>query len=95
MVYIYIIYSKSVDRFYIGQALDVEKRINEHNTGKYSVAFTKRAIDWNLVFSIKCSSRKQAILIEKHIKKMKSRKHIDDLLKYPEIIQKLKQKYDS
>ena len=33
--------------------------------------------------------------IEAHIKKMKSRKYIENLIRYPEIIQKLIEKYSA
>ena len=35
----------------------------------------------------------QALAIEKHIKSMKSRKYLENLKKYPEITEKLKQLY--
>jgi putative endonuclease len=38
---------------------------------------------------IPCESVTQAILIEKRIKKMKSRKYIENLKKYPEMIEKI------
>jgi putative endonuclease len=36
---------------------------------------------------------KQAFQIEKHIKRMKSKKYIKDLKKFPDISEKLKLKY--
>jgi putative endonuclease len=38
---------------------------------------------------------KQALRIEKHIKNMKSKKYIEDIKKYPEITERLKEKYCS
>ncbi|WP_166637279.1 GIY-YIG nuclease family protein, partial [Algoriphagus boseongensis] len=29
--FVYILYSKSTDRFYVGQTVDLEKRLEEHN----------------------------------------------------------------
>jgi putative endonuclease len=93
MCFVYIIYSRVADKFYIGQTSDIAKRLADHNVGIYNDAFTKRASDWKLFFSIKCDSIKQAILIEKHIKRMKSRKYIENLLQFPEIAEKLKRTY--
>ena len=31
MATFYILFSKSIDRYYIGNCLDLEKRISEHN----------------------------------------------------------------
>jgi len=36
----------------------------------------------------------QARMIETHIKRMKSRKYIENLMKYPAIAEKLKEKYN-
>ena len=93
MYYVYILYSNSQNSYYIGQTLDIEQRINEHNSGKYSGSFTKIATDWKLFFKITCKSRTQAIKIETHIKKMKSRKYLENLKLYPGISEKLLSKY--
>jgi len=46
--------------------------------------FTAKADDWNLFFSLECRDISHAKQIEKHIKKMKSRKYIENLKSYPE-----------
>ena len=50
-------------------------------------------MDWNLFLIIDCESKSQALQIEKHIKKMKSKTYIENLAKYPEMVIKLKEKY--
>jgi len=57
--------------------------------------FTVQADDWELFFAIECDTRKQAVNIEAHIKKMKSSKYIRNLTIYPEIAKKLVEKYNS
>ena len=52
-------------------------------------------MDWKVFFTIECSSKKQGLAIEKHIKNMKSKTYIRNLAKYPEIAMKLIQKYPS
>jgi len=92
--YCYILFSPSLDKFYIGfthEAIDV--RIEKHNNGFYSGAFTAVVNDWKLFFYIECESINQALNIERHIKKMKSRQYIINLKKYPEIAQRLLQKF--
>ncbi len=32
---VYIIYSESLDKYYIGEAIDLEERIEQHNSGFY------------------------------------------------------------
>jgi hypothetical protein len=36
-----------------------------------------------------------AVYIENHIKKMKSRKYIEDLSRHPEMVKKIREKYQS
>ena len=93
MFYAYIIFSEKLDRFYIGQAIDPDERLIEHNQGKYEKVFTLKASDWIMFHKIVCSSRTQAIKIERHLKKMKNRKYYFNLTQYPEISQKLLEKY--
>ena len=93
MYSVYILYSPKADRFYIGQSEDVNARIDMHKQKCFTGSFTSFTDDWGLFLEIRCSSRTQAILIERHIKRMKSRKYLGDLKKYPEIANKLKEKY--
>ncbi len=95
MYRVYILYSRAKDSYYIGQTMDLESRIFEHNFHRYQGAETRKATDWELFYAIKCESRTQAILIERHIKKMKSRSYIQNLKKYSDITEKLLQKYKS
>jgi len=94
MYCVYVIYSKSIDSYYVGETIEVLERIEQHNTGFYDSAFTKQCKDWSLYYKIDCDNRKQARQIESHIKKMKSKVYIQNLKKYPEIVQKLKNKYN-
>jgi putative endonuclease len=55
--------------------------------------FTKRASDWELFHEIVCNTRTQALEIESHIKRMKSRRYLQNLKAYPDIIEKLMMKY--
>ncbi len=73
----------------------IETRLDNHNSSKYKNSFTSRANDWELYYSIECESISQALKVEKHIKKMKSRVYIENLKKYPEISEKLLLRYRS
>jgi putative endonuclease len=48
-----------------------------------------------LFLKIDCDSKKQGLAIERHIKSMKSKIYIENLIKHPEIITKLLEKYKS
>ena len=80
---VYVLYSKTLDRFYIGQTQDINERLLLHLEKQFVDSFTSRANDWELFHKILCKSRVQAIQIEGHIKKMKSRKYLLDLKKIP------------
>ncbi|MGS2764929.1 GIY-YIG nuclease family protein [Sinomicrobium sp. M5D2P9] len=94
MHYVYIIFSESLNRFYVGETIDLNKRLVEHNEGIYTRSYTKKAQNWKLFFTISCESKTQAKQIEKHIKRMKSVIYIKNLKLYPEIAERLKEKYN-
>ncbi len=94
LYYCYIIYSEKLDKFYIGETEDLEERLRFHNSGFFKNSFTSKTSDWTLIHSISCKSRRQARLIEKHIKEIKSRKYLLNLSKYPKMTDKLLVKYE-
>ena len=95
--FVYILFSQALQRFYTGiTTLDVLERLENHINKKYGkLNFTQKADDWTLHFSLECESFSQARNIELHIKKMKSKQYILNLAKYPEMAQKLLDKYRS
>lgn len=93
MAFLYILYSSSQKKYYTGSCLDLEARLNDHMYKKYSQAFTSKGNDWELFLSISDLEYLQARRIETHIKKMKSKVYIENLKKYPELVNKLVNKY--
>ena len=93
MFYVYVIQSKIDYSFYIGKTSNLEDRLHYHNTPELNVGITKRKIPWDYFFVLEVDNSKVAGKIEIHIKKMKSKKYIQDLKKYREIAQKLLKKY--
>ena len=93
MFYVYILKSETINRFYIGYTTNLDLRIDFHLEATDQSKFSYNANDWTLFLKIECQSKKQALAIEKHIKKMKSKIYIENLLLYPEIIDKLLLKY--
>ena len=87
-----ILHSQKLNRYYIGYTKDLDLRLEFHKNA-HQRKFTYNAEDWNFVLKIECENKKQALSIEKHIKNMKSKIYIQNLLKYPEIITKLLEKY--
>jgi len=93
MAYIYILYSNSLDSHYIGSCKNLENRLFEHNNGTFENSFTSKAKDWVLLLEIENLGYQQARDVEKHIKRMKSKIFIENLMKYPELVEKLKARY--
>ena len=96
MPYCYRLYSPSKNTYYIGfTQTDLTERISKHNSGFYNKTYSSICNDWILYLSIECDDASQAMKIEKHIKKMKSKIYIENLKKHPEIVTKLLKLYKS
>ena len=93
MHFVYILYSKSNNKYYIGETEDVSLRLIWHNTKHFQSSYTSNVSDWELYFTIECTDRSQARKIEKHIKSMKSKVYIENLKKHNQISEKLLEKY--
>ena len=78
MFILYVLYSESSKRFYIGYTNDLERRLLEHNRkkGKY----TDAGIPWKLVYSETFENKKEAMDREKFIKSRKSKDYIKILI---------------
>ena len=88
MFSVYVLHSVKLNKFYIGSTSNFDLRLHFHFNSE-NRKFTHNATDWTLFLKIDCENKNQALLIEKHLKKMKSKIYVQNLLKYPEIIQKL------
>jgi putative endonuclease len=81
MFYIYILYSKAADKFYVGQTSDVQRRLVEHNNPVTNSKFTAKYIPWELILFFPVTEvRADAMKIEKFIKSQKSKKFILKLI---------------
>jgi len=75
---VYIIYSKKLDKFYVGHTEDVEVRLLQHNSGLSG--YTAKVADWELKYTEYFLTREEARHRELAIKKKKSRKYIEWLI---------------
>jgi putative endonuclease len=90
----YILFSNSINRYYVGYTSDVDERIKLHNSGYFGKkSYTQCVSDWSLFLIIPCATIEQAVFIELKIKRMKSRIYIENLRKYPEIVKKILEEY--
>jgi putative endonuclease len=78
--FLYILFSQSTDRYYVGHSEDPNRRLSEHNFGEYHKSTTPgRPWELKAVFSIQ-GTRGEAMKVEAYIKKQKSRKLIERLI---------------
>ena len=78
--YLYIIFSKSSNIYYVGETHNCKERVQKHNNHSYEGAFSKIATDWELVLTFSTNSKEDALYLEKFIKRMKSRKFIEKII---------------
>ncbi len=89
MHFVYILYSVSADKYYVGETKDLNDRLFLHRAKAFEKSSTKIADDWEVYWTYDCGSLLVARRVEKHIKRMKSRKYYQDLKQHPDIINKL------
>ena len=78
MAFVYILYSEKINKYYVGACKDIQRRLHEHNIGHSK--FTKTGIPWQLKFQEEFIDLPAAKKRETGIKKMKSRKYIENLI---------------
>jgi len=74
----YILYSKIIDRYYIGYTSDIDARLIRHN--QKSKGFTGSVNDWEVVYQEYFKTKEEAYAWERKIKSWKSRKMIESLI---------------
>ena len=75
---VYILFSETKNRFYIGFTSDMQQRIMRHN--QKSKGFTGYVNDWKIVYTEKYNSKEEAYTREQQIKSWKSRIKIQKLI---------------
>jgi putative endonuclease len=74
MHYLYLIESEKYCKYYIGQTNDLEDRILRHNENRCKS--TKNIGPWDLIGYKTFSSRSEALLEERRLKKAKNKEYI-------------------
>jgi putative endonuclease len=77
MFYVYIIRSKSLQRFYVGSTQGIENRLQEHNAGKSKS--TRTGVPWELIHTENFLTRSEAMLRERKIKARGIGRYLSDL----------------
>jgi putative endonuclease len=79
MFYTYILYSESLNKFYIGYCKDLKIRLERH--GKDKSKFTGKVNDWKLIKNFEFKTKSEAIKLELKIKKRGIKRFLDSLEK--------------
>jgi putative endonuclease len=85
MFYLYILYSESAKRHYIGHSENPQERLAQHNANDTD-KFTGKYSDWKMLAVFECGDNKEeAIELENFIKKQRNKKLLLKLID-PEFI---------
>ena len=76
MYYIYVLYSNSLKKRYVGFTKNVSRRLVEHNRGESQ--FTKGGIPWKLVYFEELGTQQLARSREVFLKSGSGRKWLDE-----------------
>lgn len=79
---VYILYSKKLDRFYVGFTSNLENRIKQHNKGESS--YTSQGIPWIILWATSKEVREEAEHLERKLKNLSRVRKIDFMNKYSE-----------
>jgi putative endonuclease len=71
---VYVLYSETFEKIYIGQTIDIQGRLAEHNVGLST--YTKKFIPWKLVYTETLATRAEALKREKQLKTSRGRSFI-------------------
>ena len=74
--FVYILFSSSTNKHYIGQTNNLENRIKRHNSG--TEKYTKTGKPWILKHAVIVESRAGAMRLEKKLKNLKSNKLLNE-----------------
>jgi putative endonuclease len=77
MYSVYILFSSSLNRYYVGQTQGMELRLAKHNSKQ--VTSTKNGVPWKIVYKAEVSSRSLAMNLEKKIKKRGAGRYLSDI----------------
>ncbi|MBN1143330.1 MAG: GIY-YIG nuclease family protein [Bacteroidales bacterium] len=76
--YVYILYSRSIGRYYIGSTSDLSERLKKHN--HIHKGFTSTGQPWELVYHETFETKSEAMQREKQLKMWKNRQRLEVLI---------------
>ena len=80
--FLYILFSESINKYYVGSTSNIEERLKKHLSNHKG--FTSRVKDWQVVYFEKFENKSLAVKRERQIKSWKSRKMIEHFIESKE-----------
>ena len=75
---VYILFSESLNKYYVGYtSLSIQDRLNYHLYNHKG--FTANAKDWKITWTKNLKTKKEALILEKKIKKRGAKRYINSL----------------
>ncbi len=76
--YVYVLQSRADGTLYLGSTQDVKARLERHNRGR--VRYTSRKRPWDLLGTIPCLTRSEAVKLERQLKRWKNPERVRQFL---------------
>ena len=76
MHFVYILFSKTTNRYYCGETADLSDRLKRHNGGRSKS--TKAGIPWDMVKTFEVENRSEARILERRIKSRGIERFLND-----------------
>ncbi|MDO6603564.1 GIY-YIG nuclease family protein [Arenibacter palladensis] len=73
---VYILFSETTDRYYVGQTINIERRLVTHNNG--GKKYTSKGRPWILIKTYPCIDRIEAVQLERKIKKRGIKRYLGE-----------------
>jgi putative endonuclease len=74
---VYVLFSETLNKYYVGQTQDLEIRLQTHNAKR--VNFTSKGVPWKLVHVFECVDRSETVWLESKIKKRGIKRYLQDI----------------
>lgn len=85
MPYVYVLRSETTGKTYVGQTVDLERRLAQHNKpNDQRSMYTKRNRDpWILIYKESLATQKETIVRERFLKSGKGREYLKKVINIP------------
>ncbi len=75
-MYVYALYNSKSSKIYIGQTVNLEQRVAEHNQKRGNHYATRFQGEWELIYQESVATRSEALKREKQLKSFRGREFI-------------------